>query len=105
METRKAPAPVSQEESNPVYSVVDLDNDYIEPESPTGIDALLYDDDEEMNNISSHSRPSNIPQKQQQPDSPGENAEYLSHIQQQATIRDDYNPLTASKAKTESSTR
>ncbi|CAF4310698.1 unnamed protein product, partial [Adineta steineri] len=36
----------SNEVSNATFQPVDLDNDYIEPESPTGIDALIYDDDD-----------------------------------------------------------
>lgn len=102
MEIRKPPVttPVPHEES---YSVVDLDNDYIEPESPTGIDALLYDDDDELNHTNSHSRSSSISQKQQ-PESPGDHPEYLSHIQQHQPMRDDYNPLNASKAKGDSTT-
>ncbi|UJR30808.1 hypothetical protein I4U23_018326 [Adineta vaga] len=38
---------------NPIHSVStenDSDNDYIEPESPTGVDALIYDEDDDNNN-------------------------------------------------------
>lgn len=76
------------EQSNLIVSTVDLDNDYIEPESPTGIDALIYDEDDNNDdnnnntNISSHS--------------PVENTEVITPYQ--PIIRDDYNP---SKAKTE----
>jgi hypothetical protein len=87
------PKPTSRspirEESNPTFAPVDLDNDYIEPESPTGIDALLYDDDDDT-----HSRPLTIPQ---QPESPSDNNEYLSPAQQQP-IRDDYKPKTDTSA-------
>ena len=85
-----------REEPNPTYASVDLDNDYIEPESPTGIDALLYDDDDDLNNPSTHSRTSSITSH---PQSPAENPEYP--LPMQSTSRDDYNPLAASKQKTE----
>ncbi|CAF3370644.1 unnamed protein product [Rotaria sp. Silwood1] len=87
----------SNEVSNPIFPAVDLDNDYIEPESPTGIDALLYDDDEDLNNTSVNSRSSIIQQQQQHPESPGDNNECLPPALQ--LIRDDYNPLAASKPK------
>ena len=83
-----------REEHNPTVSSMDLDNDYIEPESPTGIDALLYDDDDDLNNTTTHSRAATT-------QSPGDNHEYLPPTQ--PTIRDDYNPLAASKPKAESS--
>ncbi|CAF2371700.1 unnamed protein product [Rotaria sp. Silwood2] len=85
----------SNEASNVVFPAVDLDNDYIEPESPTGIDALLYDDDDDLNNISLNSRSSIV--QQQHPESPGDNNECLPPAPQ--PIRDDYNPLAASKSK------
>jgi hypothetical protein len=97
-----------REESNPIYPIGDLDNDYIEPESPTGIDALLYDDDDDLNNVSIPSRSSSNPQQhqqqqqQQQMDSSGDNHDYLSMAQ--STVRDDYNPLTASKTKLDPTT-
>ncbi|CAF0951740.1 unnamed protein product [Rotaria sordida] len=90
----------SNEVSNPIFPAVDLDNDYIEPESPTGIDALLYDDDDDVNNVSINSRSSIIQQQQQHPESPGDNNECLPPAPQ--PIRDDYNPLIASKSKTDS---
>ncbi len=86
-----------REESNPTFSSADLDNDYIEPESPTGIDALLYDDDDDLNNSNTHSRSSTIQQQSSHPESPGDNHEYFPPTQQ--TVRDDYNPLAASKPK------
>jgi hypothetical protein len=97
-EPRKLPStsPI-REESNPTFPSVDLDNDYIEPESPTGIDALLYDDDDDLNNMSTHSRQSSIQQQLSHPESPGDNHEYLPPTQ--PTIRGDYNPLAASKPK------
>jgi hypothetical protein len=74
-------------------SAVDLDNDYIEPESPTGVDALIYDDDDnnddDLNNTPTSSRPSIS-------HSPVENTEL--NPPQEIIILDDYNP---SKAKTE----
>ncbi len=88
-----------REESNPTFSAVDLDNDYIEPESPTGIDALLYDDDDDLNSTSTHSRPSTMQSQQSHPESPSDNHEYLPPTQ--PTIRDDYNPLAATKPKTD----
>ncbi|CAF0765224.1 unnamed protein product [Adineta steineri] len=55
----------------------DSDNDYIEPESPTGADALIYDDDEDdLNN--------NLNQ------SPTDNTEDNNPYQH--VVRDDYNP-------------
>ena len=88
---------------NPVFPSVDLDNDYIEPESPTGVDALLYDDDDDddddndLNSSSAHSRLSSV--QQQHSKSPSDNNDYLPSLQQ--PVRDDYNPLTASKSKTD----
>ncbi|CAM4927111.1 unnamed protein product [Rotaria socialis] len=88
------------ESSNPIFSSADLDNDYIEPESPTGIDALLYDDDDDLNNVSIHSRSSIVQQPQpQHSESPSDNNECLASAPQ--GIRDDYNPLAASKPKTD----
>jgi len=73
-----------------MLSTVDLDNDYIEPESPTGVDALIYDeDDNDDDDINISSRPSTN-------HSPIEIIEFIPPYQQ--TIRDDYNP---SKAKNE----
>ncbi len=92
----------TREELNPTFSSVDLDNDYIEPESPTGSDALIYDDDDDLHNISTHSRPSTIQQQSSHPESPGDNHEYLPPTE--PTIRDDYNPLAASKPKPDSTT-
>lgn len=89
------------ESSNPVFPSADLDNDYIEPESPTGIDALLYDDDDDFNNTSIHSRSSTV-QPQQQPshsESSGDNNESFPPASQ--PVRDDYNPLVASQFKTD----
>lgn len=93
------PSPV-REDPTPMYSALDLDNDYIEPESPTGIDALLYDDDDDFSTSNTHSRSSSIQQQTSHPESPGDNHDYLPTSAQQ-TVRDDYNPLTASKPKTE----
>jgi hypothetical protein len=87
----------SSEVSNSTFQPVDLDNDYIEPESPTGIDALLYDDDDDLNNSNAHSRSLAI--QQQHPQSPGDNNEYLPPAQ--PSTRDDYNPIAASKPKTD----
>ena len=99
MEIQK-PSPVQKtfsDASSSHFSSVDLDNDYIEPESPTGIDALLYDDDDDLNHTTtSQSRPSSIPQHQ---DSTGDNQDYLPSLPQ--PVRDDYNPLAASKSKHE----
>jgi len=78
------------EQSNPMLSTVDLDNDYIEPESPTGVDALIYDEDDNDDDINISSRPSTN-------HSPIENTEFIPPYQQ-TIIRDDYNP---SKAKNE----
>ncbi len=77
------------EQTNSIFSSIDLDNDYIEPESPTGIDALIYDEDDNDNdlnntNISSHSSTNH---------SPVDNTEFILPYQQ--TIRDDYNPSKA----------
>lgn len=85
-----------RDEPNPTFAPVDLDNDYIEPESPTGIDALLYDDDDDLNNPTTHSRTSSVTSH---PQSPADNPEYppLS----QPIVRDDYNPLAATKQKLE----
>ena len=100
--TRLPPASPVREEPAPIFSSVDLDNDYIEPESPTGIDALLYDDDDDLNNSTNNSRPTTIQQQQSSssssshPESPSDNHEYP-----QPTNRDDYNPLAASKPKTD----
>ncbi|CAF1066466.1 unnamed protein product [Adineta ricciae] len=80
------------------FMPVDIDNDYIEPESPTGIDALLYDDDDDLNNAGTHSRPSI---SHQLSESSGDNTDYVPSVP--ASVRNDYNPLTASKPKTESS--
>lgn len=85
-----------REEPNPTYTSADLDNDYIEPESPTGIDALLYDDDDDLNNPSTHSRTSSITSH---PQSPADNPEHPPPMQ--PTIRADYNPIAATKQKTE----
>jgi hypothetical protein len=67
---------------------VDSDDDYIEPESPTGIDALLYDDDDDIDlqNITSSSH-----SPMSQTNLPGEDdtSPYT------APIRDDYNPSKA----------
>jgi hypothetical protein len=78
------PPPVISEQLN--CPADDPDNDYIEPESPTGVDALIYDDDEndDLNNINTSSH-SSI-----------DNTEY--NIPYQQIIRDDYNP---SKIKNE----
>jgi hypothetical protein len=65
------------EPSNPTFPVADLDNDYIEPESPTGIDALIYDDDDHDDNEDINS--SSI-----------DNPELTLPCQQ--VILDDYNP-------------
>ncbi|CAF1064615.1 unnamed protein product [Adineta steineri] len=86
----------SNEVSNATFQPVDLDNDYIEPESPTGIDALLYDDDDDLNNMHSHSRHATT---LQHVDSPGDNNDYFPPVQ--PSVRDDYNPLAASKPKTD----
>ena len=99
METQKS-SPVHKtfsDASSSHFSSVDLDNDYIEPESPTGIDALLYDDDDDLNQTTtSQSRPSSMPQHR---DSTGDNQEYLPSLPQ--PVRDDYNPLAASNSKRE----
>ncbi|CAF4702320.1 unnamed protein product [Rotaria sp. Silwood1] len=77
------------EQSNPIFSTVDCDNDYIEPESPTGIDALIYDDDDaddddnDLNNVNNSSCSSII-------HSSNNNTEYI--LPYQPIIRDDYNP-------------
>ncbi|CAF2879709.1 unnamed protein product [Rotaria sp. Silwood2] len=78
------------EQSTPIFLTVDLDNDYIEPESPTGIDALIYDEDEDdddddndLNNINNSSCPSII-------HSSNDNTEYV--MPYQTIVRDDYNP-------------
>ncbi|CAF1212957.1 unnamed protein product [Rotaria sordida] len=80
------------EQSDPIFSAVDLDNDYIEPESPTGIDALIYDDNDDdddddndngLNNINKSSCSSTNP-------SSNDNTEY--NMPYQPIIRDDYNP-------------
>lgn len=94
----RIPSPV-REDPPPMYPALDLDNDYIEPESPTGIDALLYDDDDDVNSSHTPSRSSSIQQQTSHPESPGDNHDYLPPAQQ--TIRDDYNPLAASKPKAE----
>ncbi|CAF0934143.1 unnamed protein product [Adineta steineri] len=86
----------SNEVSNATFQPVDLDNDYIEPESPTGIDALIYDDDDDLNNMHSHSRHATT---LQHVDSPGDNNDYFPPVQ--TSVRDDYNPLAASKPKTD----
>jgi hypothetical protein len=72
------------EETNPTVSTVDPDNDYIEPESPTGVDALIYDE-EENDDDSSHVNTSPRPSV--------ETVEEILPSQQ--IIRDDYNPLKA----------
>ena len=77
---------------------VDIDNDYIEPESPTGIDALLYDDDDDLNNVGTHSR-SSI--SHQLSESSGDNNDYVPSVP--TSVRNDYNPLAASKRKAEAS--
>lgn len=80
------------EETNPTVSSLDADNDYIEPESPTGADALIYDDDEsddEANN----------------PNISPESVTMHSHVETlpvQQTTRADYNPLKAKNAATSS---
>jgi len=83
--------PSTPVETNPTYSSIDVDNDYIEPESPTGIDALIYDDDDDLNNASSYSRSSSVSQSKS------------SNSPTETPIREDYNPLTASKPKIDSS--
>ena len=89
--------PSATTSANPVYPATDADNDYIEPESPTGIDALIYDDDDDLNSGNSYSRSSSISQAKSS-DSPTEiTPEFYP------TTRDDYNPLAASKSKTDSS--
>ena len=76
------------DETNPTTSTVDPDNDYIEPESPTGADALIYDeednDDDDATHLNTSPRPSTI-------HSAAETAEETLPSQQ--IIRDDYNPL------------
>ena len=99
----QSPASPIREESqrSPPISTfvpVDIDNDYIEPESPTGIDALLYDDDDDLNNVGTHSRPST---SHQLSESSGDNTDYVPSVP--TSVRNDYNPLTALKPKTESS--
>ena len=82
------------EESNPLISLVDSDNDYIEPESPTGVDALIYDeedDDDDSNNLNTFSQPSTV-------HSPMENIEDTPPYQ--PIIRDDYNPAKAKNEAT-----
>ncbi len=83
------------EETNPATtSTVDLDNDYIEPESPTGADALIYDEeenDDDSNNRNTSPRPSTI-------HSPVETPEEVLPVQQ--IIRADYNPLKANNETT-----
>ena len=86
-----------RDEPTPTFAPVDLDNDYIEPESPTGIDALLYDDDDDLNNPGTHSRTSSVTSH---PRSPAETPDYPPPSQ--PIVRDDYNPLAASKPKPES---
>ena len=75
----------------PNVPAVDLDNDYIEPESPTGTDALIYDDDEDEdeggNTSSSSVSPHNQPQQ-----SNGSADEDLSILPCPPMVRDDYNP-------------
>ena len=84
------------EQAKSMFSITDLDNDYIEPESPTGIDALIYndddnnnnhngdhDDDDSLNNINTSSSCH----------SPSDTTE--CSIPYQPIIRDDYNPSKA----------
>ena len=85
-----APIPPPVEESNPPVSTVDVDNDYIEPESPTGIDALIYDEEDNDDDVNSSSRSSTSR-------SPTENTDDI--LPYQPIIREDYNPV---KAQTES---
>ncbi|CAF4545816.1 unnamed protein product, partial [Rotaria magnacalcarata] len=84
-ESSKSLTPITtiREQSN---TTMDLDNDYIEPESPTGIDALIYDDEEieeDDNNISvtSTSSTSHLP---------NDFSQFI--ISPTSTTRDDYNP-------------
>jgi hypothetical protein len=78
------------------YSHVDSDNDYIEPESPTGIDALLYDEDEddEMKSNSNPTSPASSTNEQQQHHNMETSSiEHSSSIlTYQPVVRDDYNP-------------
>lgn len=81
------PAPILPiQESNPPMSTVDVDNDYIEPESPTGIDALIYDEEDNEDDVNSSSRSSTTR-------SPTENVEDI--LPYQPIVREDYNPLKA----------
>ncbi|CAM4944756.1 unnamed protein product [Rotaria socialis] len=87
-ESSKSLTPITtiREQSNTVLSTMDLDNDYIEPESPTGVDALIYDDEEveeDDNNISVTSISSTS-------HSPNDFSEFM--ISSTSTTRDDYNP-------------
>lgn len=68
----------------PNLPAVDLDNDYIEPESPTGADALIYDEEDEDNISSISASPYNQP-KQSTNDDP-------SPLPHPSVARDDYNP-------------
>jgi hypothetical protein len=84
------------EETNPAVSSLDADNDYIEPESPTGADALIYDEDE---NDDEPENPNTSPQSSTI-HSNVETPEETLPVQQ--TIRADYNPLKAKNEATSS---
>lgn len=85
-----APVPLPTiQEKNPPASTTDQDNDYIEPESPTGVDALIYDEEDNDDDVNSSSRSSTSR-------SSTENVEDV--LPYQPVVREDYNPLKAKTA-------